>query len=279
MELVVKTGGRVAADQQAMASLFQDLASLRLPSVLVHGGGAAVTDLAARLGITSAFHEGVRITQPEEMALVDMVLAGETNTELVRLARRAGVAAVGLTGSDGELLTGTLLFPGRGRTARVSSVNLAVPELLLKEGFLPVIATVGTGEDGQAVNINADEAAQAIACAAARRAGRDTPPVQLCFISDTAGVLDDQGRIIPEIPRSAIEDLIAAGTVRDGMAAKIRSCGAALEAGVTRVVVGSYEQAGDISRLLQGERGTSIVPGTAGPGIPASGRAAKGGPR
>ncbi|SIQ74601.1 N-acetylglutamate kinase [Alkalispirochaeta americana] len=264
MELIVKVGGSVAADQQAMASLFQDLASLRIPSVLVHGGGKAVTDLAARLGITSSFHEGVRVTQPREMALVDMVLAGETNTELVRLAQRAGVAAVGLTGADGALLTGTLLFPGEGRTARVSSVNLAVPELLLKEGFLPVIATVGTGEDGLAVNINADEAAQAIACAAARRARKGSPPVHLCFISDTVGVLNDQGRIIPEITTSAIEELIAAGTVKDGMAAKIRSCRSALEAGVARVVIGDYSEAGDITRLLQGTKGTSLVPSSRG---------------
>jgi acetylglutamate kinase len=263
MALIVKVGGTVAADEQIMTRLLQELATLGETGVLVHGGGKAVTELAARLGITSEFSQGVRITKAEEMALVDMVLAGRTNTELVRLAQRAGVSAAGLTGADGNLLVGALQFPeDGGRTARVKTVHLAAVHALDKGGFLPVIATVGTGEDGYAVNINADEAAQAIA----RQWVRDRrDPVRLCFISDTAGVLDAERRTIPVITLEEVEALVTAGTIRDGMAAKIRSCAEAVRAGVDRIVIGTYRDAGDLQRLLQQKTGTIVTRDTPEP--------------
>lgn len=257
MALIVKVGGTVAADEQVMMRLLQELAALGTAGALVHGGGKAVTDLAARLGITSEFREGIRVTKAEEMALVDMILAGRTNTELVRLAQRAGVSAVGLTGADNNLLVGTLQFPeDGGRTANVKQVNLEAVHTLHENGFLPIIATVGTGEDGYAVNINADEAAQAIA----RRWVQDgREAVQLCFISDTRGVLNAEQRTIPVITLNEVESLVASGTVRDGMAAKIRSCAEAVRAGVDRIVIGTYRDRGDLERLLHQVEGTTVT--------------------
>ncbi len=254
---IIKTGGTVAGDVKLMELLIREIADSGVPAVLVHGGGKAVTEISRRLGITSVFREGVRLTAPEEMAVVDMVLAGLTNTELVRAAYRAGVPAVGLTGADSGLFTGALMFPGEGgRTARVSSINLAPIAALHARGFLPIVATVGVGEDGEAVNINADEAAQALAQAVARE-----QQVELSFIADTPGVLDDQGQVIGSIPVREVEALIRSGVVRDGMAAKIRSCASAVTAGVGRIVIGTYRETGDVGRLREGTAGTVVFPG------------------
>lgn len=257
MALVVKVGGTVAADEQCMASIIREIADSGEPALLVHGGGKAVTELAGRLGIVSTFRDGVRLTQSEEMAVVDMVLAGKTNTDLVRLAHRTGVAAIGLTGADGGLLIGRILYPhDGGRTAAVSSVNLEPVKAIQQAGFLPVLATVGVGEDGYGVNINADEAAQAIAREWARH-GEEV--VRLCYLSDTAGVLDPEGGLISEIPSARVENLIATGVVQGGMAAKLRSCVAAIETGVARIVIAGYRESGDLARLVQGELGTTIT--------------------
>lgn len=261
MALIIKVGGVVAAEDTTMATVLADMAAWSSqhgePVILVHGGGKAVTEMAGRLGITSTFQDGVRVTKPEEMALVDMVLAGHTNTELVRLAWRAGIPAVGLTGADAGLLVGRLLFPDTaGRTADTSRVNLQAVHAIHIAGLLPIVATVGVGEDGGAVNINADEAAQAIAQAWVRE--DPSASVRLCFLSDMAGVLNRDGRVIHEISVGEVESLVHSGVARDGMAAKLRSCAEAVQAGVRKIVIGGFGGAGDLERLLSGANGTTI---------------------
>lgn len=249
-----------------MASLIREIAALRREegeeALLVHGGGRAVTELAGKLGIVSTFRDGVRLTQHDEMAVVDMVLAGRSNTELVRLAQHTGVAAIGLTGADGALLLGRILYPADGgRTAEVAEVDPTVIRVVQAAGFLPILATVGIGSDGEAVNINADEAAQAVAQALVKDhpKGRVAERVRLCFISDTPGVLDADGALIRRVSLRDVEPLIARGVVQGGMAAKLRSCAVALGAGVERIVIGGYERSGNLAQLLRGELGTSIT--------------------
>lgn len=258
MALVVKIGGTVAADEQIMAEIIRELASLTEPAVLVHGGGKLVTELAGRLGIVSTFRDGIRLTQPDEMEIVDMVLSGRTNTELVRLAQRSGVSAVGLTGADGSLLLGRLLYSDDGgRTAEVERVNPGCVYAVQKAGFLPIVATVGIGEDGHAVNINADEAAQAIA----QRWGEDLATgerVRLCYVSDIEGVLDPEGHVIPLIPTTEVEPLIARSVVQGGMAAKLRACVFAVDSGVAQITIGGYRVEGDLRQLIGGRRGTTV---------------------
>ncbi|MFW5693976.1 MAG: acetylglutamate kinase [Alkalispirochaeta sp.] len=255
--LIVKIGGTVAADTECTALLIEELTTLGRPTVLVHGGGKTVSSMSTTLGMEPEFRDGIRITTPEEMEVVDMVLAGRVNTELVRLAHRRAVPAVGLTGADGELLVGRLLVPEdltpsdtSTRTARPHQVNPTVLRVVLAAGYLPIVATVGTGEDGYAVNINADEAAQAIA--------ERMPGATLCYLSDIPGVLNGDGSVIHTVPPETVESLISSGIARDGMAAKLRSCAAAVNAGVPEVMIGRYLQQGDLRALVTGGVGTTI---------------------
>ncbi len=259
MAIIVKVGGTLLAREPVITGIIREIAAAEEPGLLIHGGGKAVTELAGRLGIVSTFRDGVRLTQPEEMAVVDMVLAGRNNTELVRLAHRVGVRALGLTGADGGLLVGRILYPDQGgRTAEVAQVNLAAIDAARNAQFLPVLATVGVGQDGGPVNINADEAAQAIAREWARLHGA-VEPVRLVFVSDIPGVLDEQNALIPSIPADQVEALIADGVVQGGMAAKLRSCAEAVRHGVERIVIGGYRDRGDLERLLRGDQGTTVT--------------------
>jgi acetylglutamate kinase len=204
------------------------------------------------------FRDGIRITTTEEMEVVDMVLAGRVNTELVRLAQRHNVPALGLTGADGALLTGRLLVPEdpsapETRTAQPYRVDPNILRVALAAGYLPIVATVGIGEDSHAVNINADDAAQAIAEALTE--------ATLCYLSDTPGVLDEDDSVLREIVPDQIETLISSGVVRDGMAAKLRSCAAAVNVGVREVMIGQYRNRGDLRAVVQGESGTAIRAG------------------
>ena len=262
MRSVVKLGGTVAAPGPALDTLLSEVRSL-LPEtqlVIVHGGGATVTRFSQRLGMTARFHHGVRITTPEEMEVVDMVLAGRVNTELVRSATRAGLHAVGLTGADCSLLVGEVIqnsqidasgkFKLDSRTARVKQVNLAAITVLWNAGIVPIVATVGMGGDGHGVNINADEAARAIAAA--------LDADSLLYLSDVEGVQDDDRTVIPSIETESVERLIHRETVVGGMAAKIRACRDAVRAGIRSVTIGSYTKTGDLGALLNGTRGTTI---------------------
>lgn len=251
---VVKIGGTVAEDETVTARLFEELRDYLGTVVLLHGGGKAVTRVSERYGITPVFEDGVRRTTPQEMEIVDMVLAGRVNTELVRLAVRCGVDAMGLTGADSAMLHGEFVGDGRSnRTATVTAVSLTAIMRVLASSALPIIAGVGIGSDGRGVNINADEAARAIADALAQAGD-----VTLCYLSDTPGVLAADSTVLPAIAANDVESLIADGVVAGGMAAKLRSSAAAVNTGVRRVIIGGYREAGDFGRLLTRENGTTV---------------------
>ena len=251
---VIKIGGGVAEDRTKTTPLLREIAALPTPAIVVHGGGKAVSRISERLGLSPRFVDGVRITSPEEMEIADMILAGRVNTELVRAATREGIQAIGLTGADRALLAGSLVGDAAvNRTATVHAVHPAALTAAIESGAVPVVATVGIGTDGEAVNINADEAARAIALslAAARR-------VVLCYVSDFPGVLDLEDSVIPRIAVADTEGLIADGTVTGGMVAKTRSAAAAVLGGVDRVVIGGFRGEGDLGKLLRTESGTTI---------------------
>ena len=164
--VLIKIGGRAAAAESSLADLVREMADLknRYDFILVHGGGAEVSRITKIFGLEPVFRDGVRMTSGPEMEIVDMVLAGKVNKSLVRMFSARGMKAVGISGSDGGLFTGASIDPAGGsRTGRVERVNPEAALLLLRSGYLPVVASTSMDAEGGALNINADEAALEIA--------------------------------------------------------------------------------------------------------------------
>ncbi len=249
---VVKVGGR-AAEPAALKSLGKEMAELqdRFRFLLVHGGGAEVSRISEIFGLTPRFVQGVRLTSFEEMEVVDMVLAGKMNKDITRLLRTTGLNALGLSGSDGGLFTGRALGPD-SYTGEVTGVNRATLEALLEGGFIPVVSSTSMEEGGKPLNINADQAALALASA--------HPARVLLFLSDTPGVLTGAAldRVIPRLDGPAVREAIDGGTISGGMIPKVNSALEALTRGVGAVVIGQYSNSGDLFALLKGAKGTRI---------------------
>ena len=269
MRILVKLGGRAIETSEQRSLTAGEIAALRKEHeiILVHGGGHRVTTLAERLGIRSTFVDGVRMTSPAEMELVDMVLAGAVNTELVRALNAAGVAAVGLTGADAGLVTGSSVAavaavaavgveegeaPERSdvRTGTPTQVDACVIHTLLSAGMTPVCGSVAADESGGALNINADAFAVAVAGAV---------DIDIClFISDVEGVRVE-GEIKQSLTRAQLEAAIADGEISGGMIPKVHAATEAVEAGARAAIIGSFAEAGGLVGLVQSEHGTRIV--------------------
>lgn len=248
----IKIGGKAATDEPAMKALIGEMSAMSTESafVLIHGGGGEVTRLSEILGYVPTFSNGIRMTSPEEMDVVDMVLAGKMNKGLVRRFHAAGMRAAGLCGADGSLFTGTPLNE-HTHTGRIQRVDSELLRLLIGHSYLPVIASVSMTETGIPLNINADEAAFAVAAA--------LPADVLVFLSDIPGVLAGNGDRIAELDEKAVSEKIADGTITGGMIPKVGASLEALRAGVGTIVVGRYASAGDLHRLLRGTTGTRVV--------------------
>ncbi len=248
--VVVKIGGRAAEQEDGLRSMGDEMCSLLKGSrfLLVHGGGAEVTRVSKKLGIDAVFAGGVRQTSPAEMDIVDMVLAGKVNKQIVRLLRACGLDAVGLSGPDGGIFTGRPLG-AETRTAEVHAVDARLLELLLANGFLPVVSSVSMDATGIGLNINADSVAFALAARLAASA--------LLFLSDIPGILRD-GSVIRELAGAEAQGLIQSGIVSGGMIPKVSASIDALAKGVQNVIIGQYEGAGSLAGLLDGKLGTRI---------------------
>ena len=253
--ITVKIGGKMAEDDAALREFALDLKDLRQSGrhvVLVHGGGAEVTRISRELGIEPVFHEGVRLTSPEEMDIVEMILCGRVNKRLVRLLQAGGLPAVGLSGADGRIFSGRALgrvLERETRTGQVERVEPGLLVLLLKAGYLPVLASTTGDEAGAGVNINADTVAFELACAMGS--------ASLMFLSDIAGVLDG-GQVLARLTRAGVKEHIRVGTITGGMIPKATSALEALKKGVSRVVIGQYGGRGSLTALLAGGLGTTF---------------------
>ena len=257
--LVIKLGGAAADHEPSLAAFIRELAALAEGGariVLVHGGGAEVSALSRRVGLEPRFRDGVRITTPDEMPYVDMVLCGAVNKRLVRMLGGAGMRAVGLSGSDGAMFTGAPL-PGAAadaegnHTALVATVDTRLPRLLIEHGYLPVIAPTSVQPPARAVNINADAVALRLAPALAAD--------RLLFLSDVPGILKD-GAALPALTPVQADAEIAAGIISGGMIPKVEAALHALAQGVRRVVIGQFAAPGDLANLLTGAAGTTMLP-------------------
>jgi acetylglutamate kinase len=233
--IVIKYGGHAMQDEALRASFAVDVVLLKyigLRPVIVHGGGPQIDELLARFGRKSRFVDGLRVTDDETMEAVEMVLGGRVNHEIVQLVQQAGGRALGLTGSDGGLLrVRRKLEGGRdlGRVGEVESVDPRALSAVAEAGFVPVVAPIGADAQGVTHNVNADEAAGAIA--------RALGAAKLILLTDVEGVRDAQGRVIPRLGAEEARKLAAEGTLREGMIPKVRCCIEALAGGVSSATI------------------------------------------
>jgi acetylglutamate kinase len=233
---VVKYGGAAMVKDSLKKSFCDDINLLRsvgLQPVVVHGGGPEITRTLEKLGgAKSEFIDGVRVTPSGDLKVVEMVLTGAVNTEIVTLLNQGRPHAVGLSGKDAGLLRARKLLAEDGRSlgqvGEITSVNKDLLELLLKQGYVPVVSPVGLGEDGQSYNINADAVAAEVALALGAS--------KLIYLTDVAGVLEN-GELVSELRAADLERQLASGTISGGMKVKTQSILKALRAGVERVHV------------------------------------------
>ncbi|MGA8050858.1 MAG: acetylglutamate kinase [Burkholderiales bacterium] len=238
--IVVKFGGNAMVDPSLQADFARDVVLLKLVGmdpVVVHGGGPQIEQLLTRLGIKSEFVQGMRVTDAATMDVVEMVLGGAVNKDIVTLINQAGGKAVGLTGQDGAFIRARkLMMSSRerpnelldiGQVGEIESINPGVIDSLEQGGFIPVVAPIGVGADGLSYNINADLVAGKLA--------EVLHAEKLVMMTNTPGVLDEQGRLLTGITPRQIDEMVAAGTLSGGMLPKIASALEAARAGVKSV--------------------------------------------
>ena len=238
--IVVKYGGNAMTDEVLKGGFARDVVLLKLVGinlVVVHGGGPQIEDLLSRVGKKGEFIQGMRVTDAETMDIVEMVLAGKVNKEIVELINHAGGKAVGLTGQDGGLIRARKLIlsggsdaPGDldiGQVGEIESVDPQVIESLLASGFIPVIAPIGSGAHGETYNINADLVAGKLA--------EILKAEKLVLMTNTPGVLDKQGNLITGLTAREIDQIFEDGTLSGGMLPKISSALDAARSGVQSV--------------------------------------------
>jgi acetylglutamate kinase len=226
--LVIKYGGHAMTDEALRASFAVDVVLLKyigLKPVIVHGGGPQIERTLGRLGIESSFVNGLRVTDDATMEVVEMVLGGTVNREIVELVQRGGGQAIGLTGNDGRMLR-VQKREKLGRVGEVVAVDPAPLRAATESGFIPVVAPIGVDANGVTHNVNADEAAGAIA--------RALQAEKLILLTDVEGVKDANGRLIGQLAEPEVKDLVAAGTIAGGMIPKVECCLDALRGGVSR---------------------------------------------
>ncbi len=222
--LVIKLGGSVGDEGTVLDDLVA-LASLGIRPILVHGGGAQISAWMGRVGLEPRFVDGRRYTDEATLDLVRMVLIGLVNSEIVARLNARGVRAIGVSGLDGAMLKARLRDERLGLVGDVYEVDLALLAALQQAGYVVVVAPLGTGPGGQALNVNADTVAGEIARAARAE--------KLILFTDVAGVLGADGKLIPEITADEIPELMESGIIRGGMIPKIEACVRALQ-GVQR---------------------------------------------
>jgi acetylglutamate kinase len=238
MVQVIKVGGAALTDA-AWLERFADAVAVRAGAsrVIVHGGGPEINELSAKLGVTTQFQNGRRVTSEAGLDITSMVLNGRINKRIVRALRARNLDAFGLSGEDGGVIVGKLTDGGLlGRVGDVIAVRTSLLQQLIALGLLPVLSPVSLGTDEGALNINADEVATAVA----QKMGAD----ELLFLTDVAGVLDN-GTAIDALSAPEALQLIARDVATGGMALKLRAAVSALNAGVAQVRVGSLEMLWD----------------------------------
>lgn len=246
--IVVKYGGNAMVDDALTQEFAQDIALMKLVGmnpVVVHGGGPQIGSLLEKLGIHSEFIAGMRVTDAVTMEVVEMVLGGAVNKTVVSLLNQAGGKAIGITGKDGDLIRAKKMQMKDannqtldiGFVGEVESINREVIDALVHSDFIPVIAPVGVGSDGQSYNINADLVAGKVAEALSAE--------KLVLLTNVAGLQDKSGKVLTGLTTRQVDGLIADGTIYGGMLPKIQCALDAVKNGVTsaHIIDGRVEHA------------------------------------
>ena len=251
--IVIKYGGNAMVDEQLKQGFARDIVLMKLVGinpVVVHGGGPQIGDLLKKIGKQSTFVAGMRVTDAETMDVVEMVLGGLVNKEIVNLINRHGGRAVGLTGKDGDLIRARKMTLTRelpelkapeiidlGHVGEVASIDAGVVDMLVRGDFIPVIAPIGVGSDGMSYNINADLVAGKVA--------EVLKAEKLILLTNAAGLLDGNGNLISGVTARQVDDMIADGTIHGGMLPKIGCALDAVKGGVraSHIIDGRVEHA------------------------------------
>ena len=233
--LVIKYGGAAMVDPELKTAVLKDVVLLRyvgMNPILVHGGGPEISAMMKQMGMQPKFVQGLRVTDESTMEIVEMVLVGKTNSDIVGTLNQHGARAVGLSGKDANLLVCSKRTEGGvdlGLVGEINEINIEVIHSLVKEGFLPVIAPIGWGREGETYNLNADHVAGTLA--ATLHANK------LIMLTDVTGVRDDPEdptTLISVLPVKRARKLIVEGKVESGMVPKVKACLQAIEGGVPR---------------------------------------------
>jgi len=266
--IVIKYGGAAMVDETLKAGFAMDIVLMKyvgLNPVVVHGGGPQIGHVLKKMGKDSTFVRGLRVTDAETMDVVEMVLVGKVNKEIVNLINRFGGKAVGLSGKDGGLIRAKKLLIRHqeqeetppeiidlGMVGEVDAIDSDVISTLDNRDFIPVIAPVGVGDDGKTYNINADMVTGKLASALKAE--------KLILLTDVPGVLDAHGALIPSLDADGAHDLIARGIVSEGMIPKVTCCLDALSEGVTKahIIDGRIKHALILEIFTDGGVGTEI---------------------
>jgi len=261
--VVIKFGGNAMVDEALKSSFAQDIVLLKqvgVNPVIVHGGGPQIGKLLEQIGKKSRFIEGMRVTDDETMDVVEMVLGGQVNKQIVSLINRHGGRAVGLTGKDGGLITARKMklsgadaqMHDLGQVGEVESIDPSVVTMLDKDGFIPVIAPIGVGSDGASYNINADLVAGELA----RVLGAE----KLLLLTNTPGVLDPDGKLLTGLSAAETEQLIETAVIHGGMLPKVRCALNAVKGGVatSQIIDGRIKHSVLLELLTDSGVGTLI---------------------
>ena len=233
--VVVKYGGNAMINEALKEQVMEDITLLHLIGVkvvLVHGGGPEISTLMNKVGITPTFVDGLRVTDKETVDIVQMVLAGKINKSLVSYLESKGAKAMGISGIDGKLIVAKQKNEKLGYVGEIEKINIKPVFDLLEKGYIPVVSTIATGENGETYNINGDTAAAYLAGALSAK--------RLIMMTDISGVLrdkDDPSTLIPEIKLSEAEELYKSGVISGGMIPKVDYCITAIKQGVKRVII------------------------------------------
>jgi len=267
--VVIKYGGHAMVDEELKKNFALDIILMKyigINPVIVHGGGPQINTVLDKMQIKPSYIEGMRVTDTETMDVVEMVLVGKVNKEIVGLINEHGGKAVGLSGRDGDLIRAKKMTIQKnqadnappelidlGRVGEVTHVNPDILQAIDAQDFIPVIAPVGVGDDNYSYNINADLVAGAVA--------GHLHAAKLVLLTDVAGVLDKESNLIPSLSNEEADRLLASGSIAGGMIPKVKCCQSALTAGVakTHIIDGRVEHAILLEIFTHEGIGTEIV--------------------